>query len=83
VVRRYRIDCAASRTVAPWLIVERGGQSVFARQPETAEELIMAWRAPALSHGFGSHRGTSMRPAWVFPQEMAEGIFRLGYNARF
>jgi hypothetical protein len=27
------IDCAASREVAPGLIVERGGKSVFARQP--------------------------------------------------
>jgi hypothetical protein len=26
------IDCAASREVAPGLIVERGGKSVFARQ---------------------------------------------------
>jgi hypothetical protein len=28
-----RIDCAASREVAPGLIVERGGKSVFARRP--------------------------------------------------
>ena len=29
------IDCSAARTVAPGLIVSRGGQSVFGRQPET------------------------------------------------
>ena len=48
----------------------RRGQSVFARQPETAEELMMAWRAPALSHGFGSHRG-------------ARRCARLGYFKRW
>src|ERR1700724_1110551 len=39
------IDCSAARTVAPGLIVSRGGQSVFGRQPETPEEVMMAWRA--------------------------------------
>jgi hypothetical protein len=28
------------------LIVERGNQSVVARQPETVEEMMMAWRVP-------------------------------------
>ena len=42
------IDCSAARTVAPGLIVEGGGQSVFARQPETEEDLMMAWRARLL-----------------------------------
>jgi hypothetical protein len=32
------IDCAASREVAPGLIVERGGKSVFARQPVTEDD---------------------------------------------
>ena len=36
------IDCTASRTVAPGLIVARGGQSVFARQPATIEERLQA-----------------------------------------
>src|SRR5207237_298842 len=39
------IDCMAARDVAPGLIVARGGQSVFARQPVTEDELLMAWRA--------------------------------------
>jgi glyoxylase-like metal-dependent hydrolase (beta-lactamase superfamily II) len=77
------IDCTASRTVAPGLIVQRGGQSVFARQPETAEELMMAWRArllcPTASVRTESHAGP---PDGVFPEEMTEGVLRLGYNAR-
>ncbi len=31
------IDCAASREVAPGLIVQREGKSVFARQPASEE----------------------------------------------
>jgi len=42
------IDCGAARTAAPGLIVERGGQSVFARQPQTADERMMHG-APAFS----------------------------------
>ena len=42
------IDCGAARTAAPGLIVERDGQSVFARQPQTADERMMAWRARLL-----------------------------------
>jgi glyoxylase-like metal-dependent hydrolase (beta-lactamase superfamily II) len=38
----------AARTVAPGLIVEGGGQSVFARQARTADELLQAWRARLL-----------------------------------
>jgi glyoxylase-like metal-dependent hydrolase (beta-lactamase superfamily II) len=77
------IDCAASRAVAPGLIVERGGQSVFARQPETAEELMMAWRARLLCPTASVRtEGHADAPAGVFPEEMTEGIYRLGYNAR-
>src|SRR5262249_54198845 len=54
------IDCGAARTAAPGLIVERGGQSVFARQPQTADERMMAWRArllcPTASVRTESHR---------------------------
>ena len=42
------IDCAAARNVAPGLIVRKGGQSVFARQPQTEAELKAAWRARLL-----------------------------------
>jgi hypothetical protein len=51
------IDCGAARTAAPGLIVERGGQSVFARQPQTADERMMAWRARLLCPDrFGAER---------------------------
>ena len=77
------IDCSAARTVAPGLIVAGGGQSVFARQPKTEEELIMAWRArllcPTASVRTASHASP---PENVFPEWMTEGIYRLGYNAR-
>ena len=77
------IDCSASRTVAPGLIVERGGQSVFARQPETPEEQTMAWRArllcPTASVRSESH---AEAPSGISPEEMTAGVYRLGYNAR-
>ncbi len=77
------IDCGAARTAAPGLIVERGGQSVFARQPQTADERMMAWRArllcPTASVRSESHARV---PDGVFPEQMTKGIYRLGYNAK-
>jgi glyoxylase-like metal-dependent hydrolase (beta-lactamase superfamily II) len=76
------IDCTASREVAPGLIVKRGGKSVFAHQPQTEEEERAAWRAvlvcPTASVGTQSHRP---QPPDLFPQELAPGVFRCGYNA--
>jgi len=77
------IDCAAAREVAPRLIVSRGGQSVFARQPKTEEELKMAWRARLLCPTASIHTATKQAtPDNLFPQELTSGIYRLGYNAR-
>jgi glyoxylase-like metal-dependent hydrolase (beta-lactamase superfamily II) len=77
------IDCAASRTVAPGLIVRRGAKSVFARQPAGHEEEMAAWRAlllcPTASVGTETHR---TQPPELFPQELAPGLYRCGYNAR-
>jgi glyoxylase-like metal-dependent hydrolase (beta-lactamase superfamily II) len=77
------IDCGAARNVAPGLIVDDGGQSVFARQPESGEEKLSAWRArllcPTASVRTEHH---AEPPAGVFPEEMTAGIFRLGYNSR-
>ena len=77
------IDCAASREVAPGLIVHRHGKSVFARQPETEAEEAAAWRAalvcPTASVGTESHHS---QPPGVFPHELAPGIYRCGFNAR-
>jgi len=77
------IDCTAARTVAPGLIVARGGQSVFARQPQTKAERMMAWRARLLCPTASVRTETKAdAPEGVFPERMARGIYRLGYNAR-
>jgi glyoxylase-like metal-dependent hydrolase (beta-lactamase superfamily II) len=77
------IDCSAARTAAPGLIVARGGQSVFVRQPETAEEQMMAWRARLLCPTASVRTETRQdTPAGVFPEKMTEAVYRLGYNAR-
>src|SRR5262249_47679348 len=77
------IDCGAARTAAPGLIVERGGQSVFARPPQTADERMMAWRArllcPTASVRSESHARV---PDGVFPEQMTKEVYRLGYNAK-
>lgn len=79
------IDCDAARHVAPGLIARNPGDgvSVFLRQPETPEDVEMAWRAvlvcPTRSIGHTSRR----RPEEpVFPQDLGDGVFRLGHNAR-
>jgi len=82
-VDRECIDCRAARTVAPGLIIARGGQSVFARQPETEEELIQAWRARLLCPTASVRTETTQRPpSGVFPEPMTDGVYRLGFNAR-
>jgi glyoxylase-like metal-dependent hydrolase (beta-lactamase superfamily II) len=78
------IDCDAARHVAPGLITRNpsDGVSLFVRQPQTPEEIEMAWRAvevcPTRSVGHVSLR----RPEQpVFPQDLGDGVFRLGHNA--
>lgn len=77
------IDCGAVRDIAPGLIVARAGMSVFARQPRDAAEELAAWRAmlacPTASVRTESHRKP---PPDVFPQALAPGVHRCGYNAR-
>jgi len=77
------IDCAASREVAPGLIIHRHGKSVFSRQPANEEEETAAWRAvlvcPTASVGTEGHR---VQPPDLFPQELAPGIYRCGHNAQ-
>ena len=76
------IDCSAARTVAPGLIVERDGQSVFARQPSTPDELRMAWRARLLCPTASVRtRNRAEPPSGVLPEAMTNSIYRLGYNA--
>ncbi len=78
------IDCAASRTVAPGLIVARGGQSVFGRQPRTEQELSEAWRARLLcpTASIRTEGGGMPQPEGLFPLELTPGVHLLGYNAR-
>jgi glyoxylase-like metal-dependent hydrolase (beta-lactamase superfamily II)/ferredoxin len=78
------IDCDAARHVAPGL-VERNpadGVSYFVRQPETPEEVAMAWRAvevcPTRSVGHVELRRPD-HPA--FPHDLGDGVHRLGHNA--
>ena len=78
------IDCGASRHVAPNLIVERNGKSVFARQPTTPEERLAAWRA-VLVCPTSSVRSETKQPrpqVTIFPQEITEGVWRCGFNSR-
>jgi glyoxylase-like metal-dependent hydrolase (beta-lactamase superfamily II) len=78
------IDCGASRHVAPGLIVARGGKSVFARQPASAEERLAAWRAVLVCPTASVRSETKQaRPqATILPQEMTAGVWRCGFNAR-
>ncbi len=79
------IDCDAARQVAPGLIGRNPGDgvSVFVRQPSTPEELEMAWRAvdvcPTRSVGHVTDRRPPQLP---FPQDLGDGVYRLGHNAR-
>jgi glyoxylase-like metal-dependent hydrolase (beta-lactamase superfamily II) len=77
------IDCAASREVAPGLIVHRDGKCVFARQPATEEERRAAWRALLLcpTASVGTQQ-SDPQPSELFPQELAPDVYRCGYNAR-
>jgi glyoxylase-like metal-dependent hydrolase (beta-lactamase superfamily II) len=81
-VDRACIDCGASSSVAPGLIVARDGQRVFARQPEGALEERQAFLAmvvcPTASIRTGSRRTP---PKDLMPDELAPGVFRCGYNA--
>jgi glyoxylase-like metal-dependent hydrolase (beta-lactamase superfamily II) len=75
-------NCGAARTVAPGLIVERDGQSVFNHQPVTKEELRQAWRARILCPSASVRTESRTKLAVpVFPEMMTEDVFRLGYNA--
>jgi glyoxylase-like metal-dependent hydrolase (beta-lactamase superfamily II) len=77
------IDCGASANVAPGLIARRGGQSVFARQPADAEEERAAWRARLVCPTASvATVGVQAQPEGLYPDELAAGIYRCGYNSR-
>jgi glyoxylase-like metal-dependent hydrolase (beta-lactamase superfamily II) len=78
-------DCDAARQVAPGLIGRNPGDGVsfFLRQPQTAEEIEMAWRAvlvcPTRSVGHETLRHPDVP---VFPQDLGDSVHRLGHNSR-
>jgi ferredoxin len=77
------IGRGASVSVAPELIVWSGEQVRFARQPSSAAEEDDAWRA-ALVCPTGSIKryGGGSPPKPYFPEEIAQSVFRCGFNAR-
>ena len=69
--------------MAPGLIVERGDKSVFARQPANAEEEMKAWRAMLVCPTASVRRESKKaRPDGIFPQELAPGVYRCGFNSK-
>lgn len=69
--------------MAPDLIKEQGGRSVFVRQPTTPEEEEAAWRALEVCPTAAVEApGDLVRPRDLFPQDLGGGVFRLGYNAK-
>jgi glyoxylase-like metal-dependent hydrolase (beta-lactamase superfamily II) len=79
------IDCDAARQVAPGLIARNpsDGVSVFTRQPETPEEVEMAWRAVMVCPTRSVGHVTLRRPdSPVFPDDLGDGVYRLGHNSR-
>lgn len=82
-VDRRCIDCGASRTVAPGLIVGRAGQSVFDHQPSSPAEIEAAWRAMLVCPTASVRRASGgSPPAGLYPERLAAGIYRCGYNAK-
>ncbi len=78
------INCDAARHVAPGLVgTDDDGKSVFLRQPETPEDLDAAWRALLVCPTRSVGNETLKRPyPKAFPQDLGDGVYRLGHNAR-
>lgn len=77
------INCISSRTMAPELIKEHDGRSVFVRQPVTIEEVDAAWRALAVCPTAAVEAPSGLaKPKDLFPQNLGDGVFRLGFNAK-
>lgn len=78
------IDCGAACHVAPGLIEERNGRSVFVRQPATPAEQLAAWRAVLVCPTASVRNEARLaRPhGEVFPQAITDNVWRCGFNAR-
>ncbi len=82
-VDRRCIDCGAANTVAPELIGRRGGQAVFIRQPTSEAEIEAAWRAVLVCPTASVRRESGdSPPPDLYPESIAPGVYRCGYNAR-
>src|SRR5512135_3267670 len=82
-IDRRCIDCGASPSVAPGLIVRRQGQSVFDHQPATEAEVEAAWRALLVCPTASVRRVSGgSPPPGLYPEELAQRVYRCGYNAR-
>jgi glyoxylase-like metal-dependent hydrolase (beta-lactamase superfamily II) len=69
--------------MAPELLEERDGRSVFVRQPLTDDEVVAAWRAVEVCPTAAVRAPHELkRPANLFPQGLTADVFRLGFNAR-
>jgi glyoxylase-like metal-dependent hydrolase (beta-lactamase superfamily II) len=78
------IDCDAARQMAPGLIARNPGDgvSVFLRQPQTVEEIEMAWKAVMVCPTRSVGHETLRRPAApVFPEPLGDEVYRLGHNS--
>src|ERR1700733_9407377 len=74
--------CRAAWNLAPSVIgTKPDGKAFFRQQPETAEELAESWRALVAcpTGSIKAPHGLKM-PEHVFPQLLAENLWRLGYN---
>lgn len=74
--------CRAAWNLAPSVIgTAKDGKAFFRRQPETEAELMEAWRATVAcpTGSIKAPRGIKM-PDGIFPQLLAENLWRLGYN---
>lgn len=77
------IDCGASISVAPGLITRREGQAVFVRQPADDADVEAAWRATLVCPTASVRRESrGSPPPGLYPHELAEGVYRCGYNSR-
>lgn len=81
------INCGASREVAPDLVHRGAEHHEFFRQPQTTAEWEAAWRAvhvcPVAAVRYeGDKSAPDFHPAGdVFPHQLAEAVWRLGYAA--
>lgn len=83
----WRVDtscrrCTAAWSVAPGLIGEGpDGRARFVRQPANPDEAMDAWRALYACPANAIHAPQGMTPpAGIYPHELAEGAYRVGFN---